>query len=301
VIDSGFSTGEEGMASFAKSLWLKLPAVLGALLVLLAACGTPGEEDEGGNGAGGGGTTKEEPSFETLEEGVLTVGSCLDYRPFEYFEKGADQPTGFDVELTNAIADELGLEVEWVRADFDTIFTAVAAGEFDMVAAASTITPGRQKTVDFSDPYYNSRQALTVTSDSGISSTDDLGKGDVVGAQKGTTGLDWAEENLAPKGVEVKVFQVVPDAFTDLESGAVEGVLNDEPSSAAEIEDRPGLEIVESIDTNENYGFAFSKENPDLTRAVNDALKAVVDSGKYEEIFQKYFPGTQVPEEFQPS
>ena len=289
------------MASFAKSLWLKLPAVLGAMLVLLAACGTPGEEDEGGNGAGGGGTTKEEPSFETLEKGVLTVGSCLDYRPFEYFEKGADQPTGFDVELTNAIADELGLEVEWVRADFDTIFTAVAAGEFDMVAAASTITPGRQKTVDFSDPYYNSRQALTVTSDSGISSTDDLGKGDVVGAQKGTTGLDWAEENLAPKGVEVKVFQVVPDAFTDLESGAVEGVLNDEPSSAAEIEDRPGLEIVESIDTNENYGFAFSKENPDLTRAVNDALKAVVDSGKYEEIFQKYFPGTQVPEEFQPS
>jgi ABC-type amino acid transport substrate-binding protein len=289
------------MRTGSKGHWLRLLAVLGALLILFAACGSPDEEgDDGGTEPGGGGG-QEEPAFETLEDGILTVGSCLDYRPFEFFEKGADEPTGFDVELTNAIADELGLEVEWVRADFDTIFTAVAAGEFDMVAAASTITPERQDIVDFSDPYYNSRQALTVASDSGISSTDDLKEGDVVGVQKGTTGKDWAEENLAPNGVELKVFQVVPDAFTDLESDAIEGVVNDEPSSAAEIEDRPGLEVVESIDTNENYGFAFSKENPDLTLAVNEALQAVIDSGMYEEIFQKYFPGTQVPEEFQPS
>ena len=289
------------MRTGSKGHWLRLLAVLGALLILFAACGSPDEEgDDGGTEPGGGGG-QEEPAFETLEEGILTVGSCLDYRPFEFFEKGADEPTGFDVELTNAIADELGLEVEWVRADFDTIFTAVAAGEFDMVAAASTITPERQDIVDFSDPYYNSRQALTVASDSGISSTDDLKEGDVVGVQKGTTGKDWAEENLAPNGVEIKVFQVVPDAFTDLESDAIQGVVNDEPSSAAEIEDRPGLEVVESIDTNENYGLAFSKENPDLTLAVNEALQAVIDSGMYEEIFQKYFPGTQVPEEFQPS
>jgi polar amino acid transport system substrate-binding protein len=283
-----------------KGYLLRILVVLGAAILLLAACGTPGEEDEGDGAAGGGGPTEEEPSFETLEEGVLTVGSCLDYKPFEYFEKGADEPTGFDVELTNAIADELGLEVEWVRADFDTIFTAVDAGEFDMVAAASTITPDRQKTVDFSDPYYNARQALTVSSESGISSTDELGEGDTVGVQKGTTGKAWAEENL-PNGVEIKTFQLAPEAFTDLESGAIQGVVNDEPSSAAEIETRPGLEIAESIDTNENYGLAFSKDNPDLTLAVNDALQAVIDSGKYEEIFQKYFPGTQVPEEFQAS
>ena len=285
-----------------RGYWLRLLAVLGALLIVGAACGSPDDEgDDGGTDAGGGGGGQEEPAFETITEGTLTVGSCLDYRPFEFFEKGADEPTGFDVELTDAIAAELGLEVEWVRADFDTIFTAVAAGEFAMVAAASTITPERQDIVDFSDPYYNARQALTIASDSGIASTDDLGDGDTVGVQKGTTGKDWAEENLVPQGVEIKVFQVIPDAFTDLESGAIEGVLNDEPSSAAEIEDRPGLEIAQSIDTNENYGLAFSKDNPDLTLAVNDALAAVIESGDYERIFQKYFPGTQVPEEFQAS
>ena len=285
-----------------KTFLLRLLAVLGALALLAAACG--GGDDDGDEVAGGdNGTTEEspaeeEPTFETLEEGVLQVGSCLDYRPFEFFKKGEDEPTGFDVELTDAIAAELGLEVEWVRANFDTIFTAVNAREFDMVAAASTITEERQETVDFSDPYYNSRQALTVQSESGIASTDDLSDGDTVGVQKGTTGKAWAEENLAPQGVEIKVFDVVTGAFTDLESGAVQGVVNDEPSSAAEIENRPGLEIAESIDTDEDYGFAFSKDNPDLTLAVNEALQAVIDAGTYEEIFMKYFPGTEVPEEF---
>jgi polar amino acid transport system substrate-binding protein len=285
-----------------KTFLLRLLAVLGALALLAAACG--GGDDDGDEVAGGdNGTTEEspaeeEPTFETLEEGVLQVGSCLDYRPFEFFKKGEDEPTGFDVELTDAIAAELGLEVEWVRANFDTIFTAVNAREFDMVAAASTITEERQETVDFSDPYYNARQALTVQSESGIASTDDLSDGDTVGVQKGTTGKAWAEENLAPQGVEIKVFDVVTGAFTDLESGAVQGVVNDEPSSAAEIENRPGLEIAESIDTDEDYGFAFSKDNPDLTLAVNEALQAVIDAGTYEEIFMKYFPGTEVPEEF---
>jgi polar amino acid transport system substrate-binding protein len=275
---------------------LMLVAVLGALALTLAACGSEDEGDGADDGPAGGGG----PQFETLEEGILQVGSCLDYRPFEYFEKGSEEPTGFDVELTEAIATQLDLEVEWVRADFDTIFTAVDAGQFDMVAAASTITPERQETVDFSDPYYNARQALTVQS-GGPASTDELGEGDTVGVQKGTTGADWARDNLAPQGVTVRTFTAVTDAFTNLEGGQVDGIINDEPSSAAEIEQRPGLELVESIDTDEHYGFAFSKDNPDLTRAVNDALQAVIADGTYQQIFEKYFPGTTLPEEFAPS
>jgi polar amino acid transport system substrate-binding protein len=278
-----------------KRRWLTLVAVLGALAMTFAACGSEEEGDGTDDGTAGGG-----PQFETLEEGVLQVGSCLDYRPFEYFEKGSEEPTGFDVELTEAIADQLGLEVEWVRADFDTIFTAVDAGQFDMVAAASTITPERQETVDFSDPYYNARQALTVQS-GGPASTDELGEGDTVGVQKGTTGADWAKENLEPKGVTIRTFTAITDAFTNLEGGQVDGIINDEPSSAAEVEQRPGLELVESIDTDEHYGFAFSKDNPDLTRAVNDALQAVIADGTYQQIFEKYFPGTSLPEEFAPS
>lgn len=271
---------------------MRLVALMAIVLVAFAACGedtetpvTPAATDEA-------------PAVTTIEEGVLKVGSCLDYKPFE-FVKGGDE-MGFDVDLAEEIASRLDLEVEWVTANFDTIFTDVAAGKFDMVAAASTITEERLATVDFSDPYFNARQAFSVDTEAtpDITSTDDLGEGDVVGVQKGTTGKDWADENLADQGVEIKTFDAVTGAFTDLEAGNIVGVVNDEGSSIAEVASRPGLEVVEAIDTDEHYGLAFSKENPDLTEAVNGALAGIITDGTYETIFKEWFPDLPVPDEF---
>ena len=277
-----------------RNRWLKLFVLLCAALLTFAACGEEAPETEP---AGGGGET-EAPQIETIEEGKLLVGSCLDYPPFESVEGG--EPTGFDVEMSQEIGERLDLEVRFKKADFDTIFTAVAGGRFDMVAAASTITEERLQTVDFSDPYFNARQSLTVNTEEtpDIASIDDLGEGDIVGVQKGTTGKAFAEEELGPKGVEIKTFQNAPDAFTDLEAGNVVGVVNDEGASIGIIENRPGLEVVQAIDTDEHYGFAFSKENPELTEAVNGVLEEIIADGTYEEIFKKYFPDNPVPEEF---
>ena len=274
-----------------KGFLLRLLAVVALAALVLGACGGGEEDNETNDGTGGG------SEFETLEEGKLQVGSCLDYPPFESV-KGGDE-VGFDVDLSEAIAEELGLEVEWVRADFDTIFTSVAAQKFDMVAAASTITPERQETVDFSDPYFTALQALTVNTNEtpDIASIDDLSEGDVVAVLKGTTGESYAQDNV-PEGVEIKSFPNIGDAFTDLEAGQAQAVMNDDGSTQAEIAERPGLEVVETFETGENYGFAFSKENPDLTLAVNDALKTVIDNGTWEDIFKEYFPGAQVPDQF---
>jgi polar amino acid transport system substrate-binding protein len=276
---------------------LRIIALLAVLLLTLAACG----EDTEPSDAGGGPTdaaSDEAPAFETLSEGVLQVGSCLDYKPFE-FVKGGDE-MGFDVDLAEEIASRLGLEVQWVTANFDTIFAAADAGQFDMVAAASTITEERLQTVDFSDPYFNARQGFTVNTDAtpDLASVDDLQEGDVVGVQKGTTGKAWADENLATRGIEVKAFDAAPDAFSDLEAGNILGVVNDEGSSIAEVEGRIGLEVVEAIDTDEHYGFAFSKDNPELTTAVNGALAEIIADGTYAEIFTEWFPDLPVPEEF---
>jgi ABC-type amino acid transport substrate-binding protein len=249
---------------------------------------------------GGQASPTPEPEFTTIEEGVLSVGSCLDYPPFESVEGGDE--VGFDVDLSEEIASRLGLEVEWVRADFDTIFTAVAGGQFDMVAAASTITEERQQTVDFSDPYYNSRQALVVAEGSDIASEADIGEGHIVGVQRGTTGKAYAVENLETKGAQIKTFTNAPDAFRDLEAGGVDAVVNDEPASAEIIEDFPGqILIAAAIDTDERYGFAFSKDNPELTEAVNGTLAEIIADGTYETIFTEYFPGVEVPPEFQPT
>lgn len=274
--------------------WLRLLAVLAALLLVAAACG----EDDDDDAAGEPSPTAEEPAFSTLEEGILQVGSCLDFRPFEFVKGGDEQ--GFDVELTEEIASRLGLEVEWVRAGFDTIFTALDAGQFDMVAAASTITPERLEVVSFSDPYFNSRQSLTVNTEEtpDVKSIDDLGEGDTVGVQKGTTGKAFAEKNLVPKGVVIKTFDVAPEEFVALDAGAIDAVVNDEGSSLAEAERRPGLEVVQAIDTDEHYGLAISQDNPELLAAVNEALAAIMADGTYEQIFTKWFPDLPVPEEF---
>jgi polar amino acid transport system substrate-binding protein len=264
------------------------------------------EEPAGGGGGGGGGATPE-PQFTTLEEGTLQVASCLDFPPFEAV-KGGDE-VGFDVDMAEEVANRIGLEVQWVRADFDTVFTAIAANQFDMVAAAVTSTGDlgaeRDQIVDFSDPYFNSRQSLAVnvqeTPD--IASTADLGEGDVVGVQRGTTGKDWAEENLVPQGVQLKTYQLVSDIFRDLEAGNIIGIINDEPGSVGAIEQQ-GLEgtveVVEPIDTNEKYSFVFSQDNPELRDAVNQALADIIEDGTYQTIFERYFAG-EPPPEYQPS
>jgi ABC-type amino acid transport substrate-binding protein len=289
----------------------RLMGIIGLLAlfaIVAAACNQGNDAASGGTtgstGATGGTTgTTGAPSFTTIESGVLTVGSCLDYPPFESVKNGDEQ--GFDVDLTEAIAAKMGLTVKWVRANFDTIFTAVAGHQFDMVAAAVTATGDtgaeRAQVVAFSDYYYNSRQSLSVNSDSGITSTDQLGAGDSVGVQKGTTGKIWAEENLAPNGVEIKTYTAAPDAFRDLQAGVVDGVINDESSSAAIIEQFPGTELVQPIDTNEKYAFAFAKDTPDLLAAWDVAQTAVIDDGTYAQLYAKYFPGAPVPEEFQPA
>ena len=285
-----------------------LAAFVAMFALIVAACasnegegstgGTGGTAQSGATGATG---TTGIPTFTTLTDGKLTVGSCLDYAPFESVKAGVE--TGFDVDLTTEIASRLGLEVKWVKADFDTIFTAVAGDQFDMVAAASTITDEREQVVDFSVPYFNSLQSLTVNTAQtpDITSTDQLGEGDVVGVQKGTTGKDWAVQNLEPQGVQVKTFLLAPDAMRDLEAGNIVGAIVDKPAAVGIIADLPDLEVVQDIDTNEKYGFAFSPSNPDLREAVNTVFAQIVADGTYQQIFDKYFPPDSIPEEFKPT
>jgi ABC-type amino acid transport substrate-binding protein len=281
-------------------------AVLVAVVLTMAACGS---DNEGGTASGGAASSAAAPTVNTVTPGILTAGSCLDYKPFETVQPGSTRPTGFDVELTEAIAAKLGFtpaeeKVKWVKTNFNTIFTAVNQNKFDVVAAAVTATGStgkeRAQTVDFSDYYFNSTQGFTVNTDQtpDITSTDQLASGDVVGVQSGTTGEQWAKDNLASKGVDIKTYTAAPQAFTDLEAGNITGVINDAPSSAAEIESRPTLDVVQQIDTNEKYAFAFAKGNTQLVDAWNQGLKQVIADGEYATIFQKYFPGVPIPEEF---
>ena len=266
--------------------------LLVALVLALAAVACGGDDDD--EGATGGETATETgttaPSFSTLEEGVLTVGSDIPFPPFEFREGG--ELTGFDIELVEEIAGRLNLTTDFRDTAFDTIFTQLAAGRYDLVASATTITPEREEQVNFTIPYYRAQQSLTINSERtpDIQSVDDLGDGHTVAVQTGTTGEAWARENLAPQGVEVRSFPEAPATYTALEGGNVTGVIFDEPASVEEASRRPSLEVVDVIDTDEDYGFAVDPQNEELLDAVNQALQAMIDDGTYQQIYDKYFP-----------
>ena len=132
--------------------------------------------------------------------------------------------------------------------------------------------------------------------DQGIQSVDDLTEEHKVAVQRATTGAFYAEENLGSKGVQLVSFEKAPPMYQALQAGQVDAVFNDLPVSLDAIEGKPGLEVVEQVDTGEEYAIAVNKENAGLTEALNGAMAEIVADGTFEEIFSKYFPDQEVPD-----
>ena len=169
-----------------KSRLLAIMSALAVLVAMVLVVGCGSSDDDSSSSS----SSSDSVSSELITEGTLTVGTDTPYPPFE-FGKAPDYD-GFDIDMTNAIADKLGLETKYQDTAFDTIFTDVAQGKFDLVASASSITPERQQTVNFSDPYYEAEQALLVAPGSDIKTVEDLA-GKTVAAQDGTTGQPVAD------------------------------------------------------------------------------------------------------------
>jgi polar amino acid transport system substrate-binding protein len=253
----------------------------------VAGCGDDDDDD-------GGDTTAASEDLGLIQEGQLLVGTDTPFPPFE-IGKPPDI-TGYDIEVVNAIAENLGLQVTYQDTSFDTIFRDTAQGKFDMAVAASTITPERSQTVDFSDPYYQANQSLIVTSDSDIATVEDLG-GATVGAQDGTTGEEYANDETPAS--QVRGFPEGPDAITALRNGQVDAVIIDQPVAVDATESQAGgdIRIAQEIVTSELYGIPFAPDSDALREAVNEALTQLKEDGTIADLYEQYFPGTEVPPE----
>jgi len=277
-----------------KSLALVLALGLVLALVALTGCGSKAETPET--------PVAEAPAADLglVADGVLTVGSDTAFPPFE--SMNGDTAEGFDVDLANALAKEMGLTVNFTSQTFDTLIPQLkAGGTFDVIMSGMTITPEREKEITFSTPYIDSNQSIAVVkgkfpkldgNDAAAINTAFTGK--VIGVQSGTTGEAWAKENI--KGAK----QIVPfsdtlAAFSALNAGKVDGVVNDLPVSAYLVKTSyTGDELVAEIPTGEQYGIGIATPNTALQTAINDALKALKDSGEYKTIYMKWF-GVEPP------
>jgi ABC-type amino acid transport substrate-binding protein len=221
--------------------------------------------------------------LKTIVAGVLTVGSDTTYKPMEY--KEGDKIVGFDVDLTNAIADKIGLKLDYQTAAWDGIFPALIAHKYDMVISAVTITDDRKKEMDFSTPYYKVDQTALVKADSSIDSLEKL-NGKTAGVQIGTTG-ELEAKKIA--GLKVSTYEDNMMAIEDLKAGRVDIVICDSIVGDVYAKDNKDVKVGFVITTNESYGIAFAKDTPELLVAVNTALKGLVDDGKFAEISKKWF------------
>jgi polar amino acid transport system substrate-binding protein len=271
-------------------LWLVI-AMIAALFAtaLVAGCGDDDDDDDATTEATTGETTAD---FETVEEGVLTVGTDAPYPPFLIGNPEDPDFSGYEIELFNAIAEKLGLPPEYSNTNFAAVFRDTANGLFDIAVVSSTILPERERVVDFTDPHYEAQQALLVPEGSDIASVADL-DGAIVGAQDGTTGEKYANDETGAS--EVRGFPQGPDAITALVTGQVDATIIDQPVAVDAVEKQGGMEIAEEIQTNELYGFPVAPDNDGLREAVNAALAELKEDGTVDELYEKYF-STAPPE-----
>ena len=215
-------------------------------------------------------------------EGALTVATSPDYPPFENLEDG--EYVGLDMDLIRAVAEKMGLEVEFKTIQFDGLISAVAAGgQCDCAISAFTVDPERAKQVDFSDTYYIDDLAIVAMADNADITADNVDEalnadGITIAAQSGTTGESYAQENYP--AATVTGYGNATDCFAALQAGQVDAVCTNNAVAKKTVgENYTDAQIVKEIATGEEYAVAVSKDNPALLAAINAAIAELTLEG----------------------
>ena len=218
--------------------------------------------------------------------GELIMATNAAFPPYEYYE--GEEIVGIDVEIMRAVCDELGMTLKVEDMEFDSIITAVQGGKADVGAAGMTVTEDRLQSVNFSSPYTTAKQVIIVAEDSTIASPDDL-SGKIIGVQTGTTGDIYVTDDYEAEGLAtISRFSKGNEAVLSLTQGKIDAVVIDNEPAKVFVEQNEGLKILDTEYITEEYALALAKEDTDLLNKINDALAKLKDSGKLQEIIDKY-------------
>jgi polar amino acid transport system substrate-binding protein len=216
----------------------------------------------------------------------------MTFPPFEFQDEKSKDYVGFDMDLSRALAKEMGMELEIQSMGFDALIPALDSGTIDMIASGVSITPERQQKVAFSAPYYKSGLSILVKNENmAIKSFKDL-EGKKIAVQIGTTS---AEEARKIPGAVVREFNGVPETFMELKAGGVDAVVNDLPVNQYYLGqfEKKGDAFAKLATTElknaEDYGIAVAKKNTELAGKVNKALETLKANGEYDKLYQKWF------------
>ncbi|ALS76010.1 transporter substrate-binding domain-containing protein [Planococcus rifietoensis] len=248
--------------------------------MLLAACGS----DDSTTGSEGSSEGAAGSDLNLLEEGQFTTASSGLYKPFSFEEGG--ELKGFDIDIGNAIAEEMGLEPSPVTTPFETIIQGLNSNRFDAIIGSMSKTAERAEQVSFSDPYYYSGGAIFVregTTD--IQSVDDLAD-KKIGVVGQTTYDTVAQEHTD----DIQYYSSDVVALQDLEiEGRLDAVITADVVGFEAQNEGLAVEMVGEPLWVEQPSIAVRKDDEELLAAVNEALDTIIENGTYEEISQKWF------------
>lgn len=215
------------------------------------------------------------------------IASDSSFAPF-VFQDDSNQYTGIDMELIKAIAKDQGFTVEVTNPGFDAAINSVQTGQADGIIAGMSVTDARKKTFDYSDPYYTANSILAVKDSSNIKSYEEL-KGKTVGVKTGTASQTFLEENKSKYGYSIKTFSDAASMYDSLNTGSVAAVMDDEPVVKYAIKQGKKLKTPIEGTPSGQVAFAVKKgSNPELIEMFNNGLANLKESGKYQEILDKY-------------
>ncbi len=218
---------------------------------------------------------------------TIRVATDSTFPPFEYYAGG--KRTGFDIDLVDAIGKTMGKKIEWTDIDFKGLIPGIISKRFDMAASAIYITPERAKVVDFSDSYYPGGLVILVKKDNTtIHGPDDLA-GKRVSVQVGTKSVGFLKDNY-PKVDRVEV-EKNEEMFSLVDTGRVDAAVTGKPAAKLYAQKNPGVKVIDKQITTEEYGFAISKDEPGLVKAVNEALAKLKADGTYQKLVDRWFEG----------
>lgn len=278
----------------------KIIALLMALtltLAFVAGCGSSQKAPAPSSAAPSGSNSEADTSLDdVIKAGKLVMLTNAGFPPFEYIE--GTTPIGVDIDVAQAIADELGVKLEVVDMDFDGLVNALVSGKGDMIAAGMSITQERLQSVDFTDEYVTSAQYMIVKEGSDIKSLENL-KGKAIGVQAGTTGdfiisdeIDLPEGTLHGTGASIKHYKTALEAALDLKAGRLDAVVVDKHPAQAIAQKNEGLVVAdEAISEAESYAIAVNKGKTALLNKINEVLQKLIKEGKVDEFLVKHTAG----------
>jgi polar amino acid transport system substrate-binding protein len=242
-------------------------------------------------------TSSSENPYGLIQPGTIRVASLGDSKPYT-FTDAQGKFTGFDVELFTDVAHRAGVDnVVFTGQDFSGLLSAVANGQFDAGVAAIGITDKRKETVDFSDGYLAGYLTIITTKSSGISSPEGL-SGKRLGVVQGTLQEAYAVKNFT--SASLVRFPDNNTAISAVNSGAVDAHFLDY-EAAKSYQEQFGLVSAADIPSfDAPAGFAIAKGKTEFKEALNDGLAEAMEDGTWKKLYQKWFPGSPMPEQYLP-